>query len=615
MCINPILPTPITSAADAWAALRFHGLEATGRDGDLADLLHKALLDDPEKMPGVSFKDAVDAASLEKFIRAFFDCAAPYVDMLKDILAWFERADAKRSAHAWQLAWDGGDLAELQQFREYLKQLETTIVVLEHPALAFNECFLLLEKMRSAPGISRVSKLVSKENYRALPESMRDFAYYYKLDYGDLSNLVPPAGSPGWLMDVWHLIQRATMELALLGISGQTEALSAARAALYRRTEADGLAPDSVCMLETDNWLLYLVACYAVLLESPADRAAAGPVLNTWFSALPRVSFLAEDTVESFTAFLSLPLWGKRHEFYAAWIASRIIDAAGEHELNLLHDKGVISLPFSRTEVAHVVSARPERILFSERREPVEDPQGKGRVDHVQPDFSIWHAAAKDDVCDLVVEVKHYQSPAKKSWVDVFEDYAKAHPAATVVLVNYGRPGNAMDGVSAPNKARCRLIGNLRPSQKAAVDELAKAVRNALGPVLSRPGTGGAGGSRPSLALVLDRSYSIQVARSDLLALVERYAALYDATHVAIAATGRDTVWMADASGFDAALDAEQNSETQFTPILSRLLADHPDLIFLTDADGDGSLDRTVLHVHELDQGPDGIRILQVAAR
>jgi len=105
MRTDSTLSTPITSAAEAWKALQSHGLEMTGRDGDLVDLLHKALLDDPDKMANVSFDDAVAVASLERFIRAFFYSATPYVDMLKDILAWFERADAKRSAHEWKLAW------------------------------------------------------------------------------------------------------------------------------------------------------------------------------------------------------------------------------------------------------------------------------------------------------------------------------------------------------------------------------------------------------------------------------------------------------------------------------------------------------------------------------
>ena len=509
---------------------------------------------------------------------------------------------------------DDGDLEELQHFRDDLQQLETTTRVLEHPALTFDDCFLLIEKMSSVPAVVRVRKLVSEKNYRALPEAMGDFAYDYERDYGDISNLAPPAGSPGWLIDVWHIIEHATSELASQKISGQGKARSAARAILYRRTEVDGLAPDSLCMLETDHWLLQLVASYAMLLASPADQAQAGLVLDTWFSAMPRVSFLAEVTVEGFMAFISLPLWGKRHEFYAAWIVSRIIDAMGEHELDLLHDKGVISLPFSPTKVARILSTAPERILFSERRSRVDGPQGKGRSEHVQPDFSIWHTAATGDVCDLVVEVKHYQRPAKQSWIDVFEDYAKAHPAATVVLVNYGRPGYAMEGISAEVKARCRLIGNLRPGQDAAADELATVVRNALGPVMSGPGAARTGASRPSVALVLDRSYSVPAARPDLLALVEHYAALYGASHVAIAAAGPNTVWNADAAGVAAALDSERNAVTQFTPILSRLLAYHPDVIFLTDAEGDGMLDRSVLYVRELEQTADGMRILRVAA-
>ena len=603
------------TAADAWDLLQQRGLEIPGRDGDLAELLHRALQESLDNGPASSFEQALASASLEQFVRAFFQSAAPYVDMLKDILWWFEQADARQGPRGWKLAWGGGDIPQLQYFRQWLRELETRSVVLDCPALGFDDAWTLIEILTQAPGAQQAQALLLRGNYRALPASVQNFAYYYKYGYDKPLPLAPPPGAPAWLTDLWTLLRCARLQLERAGIEGQCGARERARALQYATTQEDGLAVDSLCMLETDLWLLQLAACLGALLESPADQALVAHDMEHFLGALHSRSFIADETLESLTAFVDLPLWGHRHAFYSAWIASKIIDACAEHEQHLVHEHGVIALPFKRTEVAQVLTARPRRTLFSERRAPLANPQGKGRSQNVQPDFSIWHSTPSGEVCDLVVEVKHYLSPAKKSWAHVMEDYAQAHPAATVVLINYGAPGNAMSAVRSGIAGRCRLIGNCRPGRGAAIDELSALVQQAVGPVWRTATRSSQAAGQPPALVVLDRSHSMTLAHDARAALIGQLVDAFHASHVAVATYDANVLWHASLEGIDAAAGYQGNGEGRFTEILLKFLVLFPELVFITDADGSSYLDQTRLDVHAVASAFDGVSVLQIRQR
>jgi hypothetical protein len=54
----------------------------------------------------------------------------------------------------------------------------------------------------------------------------------------------------------------------------------------------------------------------------------------------------------------------------------------------------------------------------------------------VQPDFGLWTSDGENLECRMVIEVKHYLRSAKRRFLDVLEDYARAFPQAKVFLVN-----------------------------------------------------------------------------------------------------------------------------------------------------------------------------------
>lgn len=602
-----------TTASQAWDMLHERGLEIDGRDKDLVDLLHSALGTIQGRVPSSTFDEALQSASLEQFIRAFFLSASPYVDMLKDILRWFEKAEAKKGPHGWRLAWDGGDIPELQHFREYLRDLEACTALVELPAISFKNCWELIKRLDKAPSAQQARKLLSQKNYRSLPKWAQNFAYFYEYHF-DISELSRPGKScAAWLTDVWNIIRCASAQLDQVGLSGRSKACENAQKLNYARTEEDGLAIDSLCMNETDLWLLKLVACAGAILDSPTDQTLIGEEMDAFLGSMQRRTFIAEESIESFTAFLELPLWERRHEFYSAWIASRIIEACSAHAQDVLHDKGVIALPFKRTEVARILTAIPVRTLFSERRSPLSNPKGKGRSENVQPDFGIWHGTTSGDVCDLIVEVKHYLHPAKTSWTHVIEDYANAHPSATIVLVNYGQPGNAMDAVGSDVRSRCRLIGDLRPGQPSAIAELSHLVRRAVGPVFRVDQQGVRGEAETPLAVILDRSSSMGLDLDARIHIVRRQVDAFAASHVGVATFCTNEYWLAEDGGVDAAAKHPSNSEARFTEILSFFLEKFPELVFVTDDDGSDSLDRDKLRVHEVMPASPGVRVLLVA--
>ncbi|MEF9964539.1 MAG: hypothetical protein RR779_09230 [Comamonas sp.] len=604
-----------TTASQAWDMLCKRGLEIPGRDDDLADLLYHALRESQEQDRKSTLEKMLQSASLEEFIRAFFQSATPYVDMLKDILRWFEHADAKKGPNGWKLAWDGGDIQELKHFQESLRKWEKCTAMVELPVISLDNCWKLIEHLEKAPSAQRARELVFDGNYQSLPKSAQNFAYFYKYAF-DISQISPLAVScDSWLKDVWNIIRCAILQLNQLGISGQLKARENAQKLNYATTEQDGLAVDSLCKNETDFWLLQLIACACAIVDSHTEQKLICEEMEAFFESMERRSFVTEVSVESFTTFLDLPLWQHRHEFFSAWIASKIIDACGEHELELLHDKGVITLPFRCTEVARVLTANPVRTLYSERRSPLSNPKGKGRSQNVQPDFSIWRSTSAGDLCDLVVEVKHYLRPSKTSWAHVIEDYADAHPMATIVLVNYGKPGNAMSAVRFDVMSRCQLIGNLRPGQPSAIAKLSDLVKGTVGRVFRTAKQGVKCTSATSKAVILDRSFSMKLDLDSRREIITRQVDVFGASHVGVATIDANEVWQAKDSGVDAVAESHGNSETRFTEVISSFLDSFSEVIFITDDEGSAYLDRKVLCVCEVTPAKEDVRVLQIALR
>src|SRR5690606_3457300 len=96
------------------------GMEVDGRDAELAEALRCQL-----DASANSLTEALDGASTSDFIRAFFTVAMPFVDMLKDLLRFFERARAKHGPQQWRIVFDDY-CADLEHFREWIRSFDQT---------------------------------------------------------------------------------------------------------------------------------------------------------------------------------------------------------------------------------------------------------------------------------------------------------------------------------------------------------------------------------------------------------------------------------------------------------------------------------------------------------
>ena len=267
-------------------------------------------------------------------------------------------------------------------------------------------------------------------------------------------------------------------------------------------------------------------------------RDELGRRLQDEYARYPRKKIGARIGIAELLSYLSLPIWQKRHELYAVWIATEIVNALPDHVCEIQHQEGKIVFAFRETIVARVKSAWPPVQLISERRVPLVDPVGKGRSCNVQPDYGLWRRKNDRETCGLVIEVKHYKRSASLSFGEVLTDYARAFLEAEIYLVNHGPIGNAMSSVPHELSARCHTIASLTAQEVSARDELRKAVRKYVGePVPWIAQKARAGPTDSVLAVDVSGSMLSYLGRADFLDFIREVvdgrfamAALIDTT-------------------------------------------------------------------------------------
>jgi hypothetical protein len=335
---------------------------------------------------------------------------------------------------------------------------------------------------------------------------------------------------------------------------------------------------------------------YASALEQPDVQAELAPDMDRFLANIPREVHFVDSDVNALIEFLNLPIWQRRYEFYAAWVGARLVAACDGHTLTICHDNGAITLPFKETKLAHITSSAPERVLISERRTSLASPASKHRVAGVQPDYGFWQLAPAEQ-CDLIVEVKHYKRAAVASWVDVFTDYAAAHPKAKVLIVNYGPPGSAINNVPNEIANRCYLIGNLRPDNPIALENLEELVREAVGAPL-RLGTDGRVLSKN--VVLLDVSASMQLSGDAARSVLSSLVAEFDAFKIGVANTELAGLWEADEAGIEKAVEFGIGGSTELNAVINNLLRSFDKVIVVTDEGGRTSIDLRTFHAKDL---------------
>jgi hypothetical protein len=443
------------------------------------------------------------------------------MDMFRDILDFFTKAKAAQGREQWNLAVHDVDF-DLQHFRQALKiwdAIEADLVV---------------------PAVDALGAQIHWDAWRKL-EELHGPAF-------KAARNGTPVGDPG--VDAWLASYKAgrlepypksiapdrlgpghsdLAALALVGLE-RVRAVTNVRRNLDSvvrdftplNEASDGLSVSVLARLESDLWFGSLIAGLSLAQRLPEpQKMELGEALRQHFSAYPRKRVQARVTLSDLNQILSLPVWRKRHELYAVWIATEIIQALPDHDCTIHHQDGQIVFAFTETNVATVTSARPPVEIVSERKVPLANPVGKGRTCNVQPDYGLWCQVGGIETCGLIIEVKHYKRSARSSFRDVLTDYSRAHPQAQVFLVNHGPVGDVLSDLEPRVADRCHAIGHLTSQAIEKRKALREAIREYVGePVRPAQALSGAGVAETIVAVDVSGSMRSALMSPEFAALL-----------------------------------------------------------------------------------------------
>lgn len=478
------------------------GIELQGRDEGLDDELKNRLMPSAQ-----SLEEALQTTTTDDFVSIFFSVLEPFVAMFRAILDFFEKAAATEGREQWNIMVDDVDF-KLIDFLRFLKKWDSVPCEIEVPAVDFQGAWLVSQAIDDIPEMKIIYQSAGPY-WSGISDIDKWLRAYRAGVYEELpQSLAPSRLGPGYA-DAAALALVA-LKVIRQGYASREALIAEHRARSFHMDRADALSPRTIAQNETDFWLQSLVSVLACSQTLPsALQEKLGNRLKDKFAPYPRKKFNVQITVADLQAYLSLPVWKKRHELYAVWIATEIVNAVPDHRCEIHSEDGRIVFAFRETIVATIKSSWPPVKLISERRVPLAAPVGKGRSANVQPDYGLWRSEGGVETCGLVVEVKHYKRSASSSFGDVLIDYARAFPTAEVYLVNHGPVGHATKDMPRELLRRCNTIKELTASNSSAREELRKAVRKYVGdPVIKLAKTPGS--PRADTVLAVDVSASMR---------------------------------------------------------------------------------------------------------
>lgn len=562
------------NSLSAWNALcRAGGLDIDDRDDDLIGKLKERL-----DATAPNLESALAGATVEEFLSALFTSIQPFVSMFRDILSFFEKAHARQGQSQWRVS-VGDEFLDFRHFEEFLEHWNTIDADFEVPALDRRHAFIL-------------SYLVEGMDYgkpaaTGLPDVDDWLAEYDAGRYAPFPSSLLPQNFPAGLSDAATVILAAVTILRRQNLTRQ-EMLEEHRARHYQAVDDDALHPWTIAQSETDYWLRSQVGYLANIRRRPEEelRELAAKAVEK-FAPFPKRRVPGKIEVRDLERLLSLPVWRQRYETYGVWIATRIVEALDDHDVILHSDNGELKFAFGEAKIADIETANPRLSLFSERRVPLADPVGKSRTESAQPDFGIWTDDGRFSECVLVVEVKHYKKRSRRNFHDALIDYSRAHPQATVVLVNYGPVGKEFSDLPDLIGKKCKMIGPLTPETHSTLANFRDMVRTVVGSPVRRPQSNGSVAADQIIALDVSGSMKSILASStlrDFLAQTlneETRIAVIDQNVRAIVARRELDRWL---------VENDLGNSTSLAAPVAELLSQYEQFIVVTDQSGLESL-------------------------
>ena len=497
-----------------WMALVRSGLEETrqshqnplpGYDAELVRELRERLCPGAKRSLERELRSAPPSG--EAFLEVFFGALKPFSGMLRDVLGMFEEAGARRSDANLRIAFDFNQASKplaltLEEFREteaFFRRVSRPVVVREWNGNTLSSLWQDVQTVLESLGVRQ---------HPGAPDRVRDPRVRRWVEHNGRPEWLPFPGFPksgnedldNVLGMAERLIHYIIAEVRKLGATyGEfTRGLNDLPWEEPAQNELVGAADDvedeqprrSFVGAAHDFWPNSFAenVCLAVErvndvkrgdISEPALLLAAA--IRTGFDRPPRYERTRIALEQDFRDVVNLPIWKKRHELYAVWVASRIADALRDLSWEWHPDGDTLRFSFGGVELATLRSIDGgTHIFWTEKRTALKGGGIWGRK-HIQPDYRIMTVPThRDEATSLVVECKQYRKWSKKNFGAALDDYAKGCPTAPIVLVNYGPTDMGIIELVDPlRRDRTYLVGDFKPGGDAALDRFRELVRSA----------------------------------------------------------------------------------------------------------------------------------------
>jgi hypothetical protein len=444
-----------------------------------------------------TLETALAGLPAQDLVRCLLAIAEPYAEMLRALLALYAAVGARSSdGDNLRLRFDFGDGDPLdlllQKFREQVEIAVRVTATREERVWTVDALWTLDAQLRD-----------HVEQTDVTDDSMAAWRRIYE-EGAWPSSLPRPSDTGSTEAD-----QTVNDCLAVVSgfiysvseVSGDREELKRWRnwvdeeqPAELRRTNLRDLA-----WADSDGWPLVFLentfrladAVREAVAADAADAAQARQLASDASAAIrdcihgqQSVSVTVEEDIKKLIDLLSLPVWGKRHEMYSAWVLTEIVEAVGLDRVTVHVADGVLEFSFSGSHIGTITTLAGPAALWAELRSPYAKPIGKGRSKAIQPDYRVsLPPITSPSGAVLAVECKQHKKSRRKELAHVLADYTGGLPNALVVIASYGKvSGQAMDGLDDDQRIRAAVVSDLRRNSGVSSAAFRSLVADALLP-------------------------------------------------------------------------------------------------------------------------------------
>jgi hypothetical protein len=564
-------------ALTAWTQLRsVGGIELGGRDLHLEDRLRIAL-----RPSAPSLEQALALSSTDQLVEAFFGLLQPYVAMFRAILNFFQEAGAREGREAWRIQIDNVHV-DLTHFQSFVAKMDSLRCELEVPAIDSRGCWSWHRAAQTVVGLPTLGDFFRDVSPTTGSADVDDWLEAYRQGrFLPFPQSISPETFEEPMRDM-AAIAAGSVDIIRRTWQDRKEMTEEHKARGFNSDSDDGFSPRTLAQHESDYRLFSMTIHLAAYRSLPdVEQKKYADALQAELAQYPRRKLGIRSNAKELERILQLPVWQKRHELYAVWVATEIVNAAPAKGRELHHENGRITFAFKETVVATFRDTYPTIRLYAERRSPLTNPIGEGRKNNIQPDFGLWRGTEPHEECGLVVEVKHYKKDAPARFKDVLTDYGRALAKAEILLVSHG-PARPADYEAPANvDRRYHVIGDLTANNLEKREELRSRIHTFLkDSIVPLDGIGEA----VAFAIDISQSMSPALDDQDFLLLVRRLASSDSIPLVLVDSDIRRTSRLSDIEVV--VRTTPRGNSTALRKPLEELLKSHGSVLVITDADG-----------------------------